>query len=776
MREMQVSRIIIVLLILCAYCIADNASASGTWEEIHHVSGADWEDVFFLDESHGWAVGWNGSVMATEDGGKKWLVRNRVPSGPFSPHYYASFFVSEDEGWIVGSIFTDGVIFLTEDGGRTVEERMGFPRAWLFDVYFISQNEGWVVGSKWNEGTKNHDIFIVHTEDAGKSWEVQSQVERGGLNKVYFIDENKGFAVGATSGVGSPGGADAPFATDNNISLVLGTDDGGKTWNKYSIPVDKGICKDVFFLNSLEGWIASSSLSGSSLLKTVDGGASWEKTDFPQDTYLVSVWFKDSEQGILIGVDRSNPIYSGLIMKTDDGGKTFDRQSGFPMLNAMANFGHESWGVGYGNTILHSQDGRNWEPQVEKTYDYMDIDFVRRDVGFLLGRSTPGWGPWGDTVILSTDDAGSNWQEAGVHAEWLYCLDFIDSSSGWMGGVFGLYGTEDTGKTMQKIEGAFSDIFDIVFPTKRRGWLSGGRWLSGVRVLWHTLDGGETWQEADIDLKGKEITDIDALGKNAWAVGYEAGIGGGGFVFITEDGGRNFRKVKTTERLYNVSFATEDAGWATGDPGVILVTDDGGTNWDIQKSGTDKYLSDILFLSEEEGWAVGEDGIILHTINGGKTWTEQESPSKESLSKIVYTGRDSLIAVGRWNTILKYTDKSLSQYSERFAVSDIKSQPITWGQVKNRLHQNYPNPFNPETWIPFSISEPASVSIKIHNVSGKLVREINLGHKEPGSYLSKNKAAYWDGRNQAGEPVSSGIYYYSIKGEFPETRKMMLMK
>ena len=93
MREMQASRIIIVLLTLCSYYIANNASASGTWEEIHHVVGADWEDVFFLDESHGWAVGWNGSVISTKDGGQKWSILNRESSAPFSPHYYDSFFL-----------------------------------------------------------------------------------------------------------------------------------------------------------------------------------------------------------------------------------------------------------------------------------------------------------------------------------------------------------------------------------------------------------------------------------------------------------------------------------------------------------------------------------------------------------------------------------------------------------------------------------------------------------------------------------------------------------
>jgi len=738
-----------VLLIPLSFLVIGNASASGTWEEIHHVPGADWQDVFFLDESHGWAVGWDGAVIATEDGGKNWTILHRESAAAKAPYYYASFFVSEDEGWIVGSgANQNGVIVLAENGGKRLTEHASFPGAWFHDVYFISRNEGWIAGYK------DGNAFIIHTEDAGEHWEVQDEGHRGLLYKVHFVNENRGFAVGKSG------------AAFDNTPLVLQTDDGGRTWNRQPIPVDTGQCEDIFFLNSLEGWIAV----GQSLLKTIDGGTSWESIDFPRDTWLTSVWFKDSEQGVLIGFDRSTPIYSGLIMKTEDGGQTFDKQSGFSMLNAIACFGDDSWVVGNDNSIMHSQDDENWHPQVEKAYRYTDIDFVGSDKGFLLAQSMPNWGSFGDTVILSTDDGGSNWQETGVHAlKMLWCLDFVDDSSGWIGGLGGVYGTEDAGKTIQKNEEVLGNIFNIIFPTKKRGWLSGNK------MLWQTLDGGATWQKVRIDLHGG-INDIDALGKNAWVVGNEAGIGTGGFIYTTRDGGENFREVHIEERLYSISFATEDVGWVVGGFGTILVTDDGGRSWEAQKSGTDRYLSDVLFLSEEEGWAIGQGGIILHTDNGGNTWTEQESRSKEWLVKIVYTGGDSLFAVGDWSTILKYTDGSLSQYSERFAVPDEKLQPITWGQVKNHLYQNYPNPFNPETWIPFSISESTSVSIKIHNVSGQLVREINLGHREPGSYLSQNKAAYWDGRNQAGELISSGVYYYSIEGEFPETRKMMLMK
>ena len=93
------------------------------------------------------------------------------------------------------------------------------------------------------------------------------------------------------------------------------------------------------------------------------------------------------------------------------------------------------------------------------------------------------------------------------------------------------------------------------------------------------------------------------------------------------------------------------------------------------------------------------------------------------------------------------------------------------------LLPNYPNPFNPETWIPYQLAEPADVSISIYAIDGKLVRTLNLGHQSTGIYQDKSRAAYWDGRNTIGEPVASGVYFYTFKaGEFTATRKMLIRK
>ena len=96
---------------------------------------------------------------------------------------------------------------------------------------------------------------------------------------------------------------------------------------------------------------------------------------------------------------------------------------------------------------------------------------------------------------------------------------------------------------------------------------------------------------------------------------------------------------------------------------------------------------------------------------------------------------------------------------------------------KTALLANYPNPFNPETWIPYQLSEPAEVTLYIYAVNGTLVRRLALGLMPAGIYQSRSHAAYWDGRNNVGEPVASGIYFYTLTaGEFTSTRKMLIRK
>ncbi len=96
---------------------------------------------------------------------------------------------------------------------------------------------------------------------------------------------------------------------------------------------------------------------------------------------------------------------------------------------------------------------------------------------------------------------------------------------------------------------------------------------------------------------------------------------------------------------------------------------------------------------------------------------------------------------------------------------------------ENALLANFPNPFNPETWIPYQLAKSADVSISIHAIDGKLVRALDLGHQPAGVYQTRSRAAYWDGKNAFGEPVASGVYFYTLTaGDFTATRKMLIRK
>ena len=96
---------------------------------------------------------------------------------------------------------------------------------------------------------------------------------------------------------------------------------------------------------------------------------------------------------------------------------------------------------------------------------------------------------------------------------------------------------------------------------------------------------------------------------------------------------------------------------------------------------------------------------------------------------------------------------------------------------RTALLTNYPNPFNPETWIPYQLSAAADVTVTIYDVRGVRVQQVAVGHQPAGFYTDSSRAAYWDGKNEVGESVASGVYFYTLTaGEFTATRRMLILK
>ncbi|MCZ6678982.1 MAG: T9SS type A sorting domain-containing protein, partial [Candidatus Poribacteria bacterium] len=123
-------------------------------------------------------------------------------------------------------------------------------------------------------------------------------------------------------------------------------------------------------------------------------------------------------------------------------------------------------------------------------------------------------------------------------------------------------------------------------------------------------------------------------------------------------------------------------------------------------------------------------------------------------------------------------------FQRRIDIADIQkaylSLPLIVGDVRpadTLLAQNFPNPFNPETWIPYQLKAPADITIQIYDGFGRVVQTLNLGLKPAGFYTTREAAAYWDGRNNAGEPVASGVYFYTLRTQdYTATRKMLILK
>ena len=97
--------------------------------------------------------------------------------------------------------------------------------------------------------------------------------------------------------------------------------------------------------------------------------------------------------------------------------------------------------------------------------------------------------------------------------------------------------------------------------------------------------------------------------------------------------------------------------------------------------------------------------------------------------------------------------------------------------IETSLLTNYPNPFNPETWIPYQLANDTNVQISIYDINGALVRQLDLGYQRAGYYTGRSHAAYWDGRNEFGERVATGIYFYQLQaGSESFLRKMVILK
>ena len=260
------------------------------------------------------------------------------------------------------------------------------------------------------------------------------------------------------------------------------------------------------------------------------------------------------------------------------------------------------------------------------------------------------------------------------------------------------------------------------------------------------------------------------------------------------DSGKLLRKYEghTTTYIRSIAFSPDGNTIVSGSGHESHEIDDDNTVriWDV-KSGNllhtlerhKDIVNCVAFSPDGNVIASGSDDshIRLWDANKGLHLRKLEG-HKGSVLSISFGNDNRTLASGSSDGTMMLWDyrsgADETNVDEPFSVESRGKKLVTLGQIKrNQLYQNYPNPFNPETWIPYQLASPATVSIAIYTEDGKLIRTLDLGDKSIGIYQDRDSAAFWDGKNENGEKVASSIYFYTLTaGEFIATRKMLIQK
>ena len=217
-------------------------------------------------------------------------------------------------------------------------------------------------------------------------------------------------------------------------------------------------------------------------------------------------------------------------------------------------------------------------------------------------------------------------------------------------------------------------------------------------------------------------------------------------------------------------------------PGIGIVVnaiDPQFATYDVNRDGV-VNISDLVMVAGRLGQSgpnaadVNRDGVVniqdLILVAGALGET-QAAPSLHPTSLTMFTAAD----IKMW--LAEAQDLDLTDVKLQTGIRFLEHLLSVLVPKETALLPNYPNPFNPETWIPYRLAEDAFVTVTIYDQSGRVVRRLNVGHQTAAAYERRSKAIYWDGRNEVGDKVASGIYFYTLTaGDFSATRKMLILK
>ena len=324
----------------------------------------------------------------------------------------------------------------------------------------------------------------------------------------------------------------------------------------------------------------------------------------------------------------------------------------------------------------------------------------------------------------------------------------------------------------------FTDLagwqFDIVFdPTALEAInVSEGDFLK--------TDGGTTFfQGGSIDNAAGKITGLNAARLST------QGVGGTGTLLQLRFKAK--APGQTELALRNFEFAASTGDSISAGPHEIRITVEGRlATGDVNRDGRVSIL-DLVLVAQQLGKRVSAgsavdvngDGVvsILDLIRVAQGIAGSPAAPPTPLLAGGKGGAESADAatIEAWIAQARLEDDGSLAFKQ--GIENLQALLASLIPEETALLANYPNPFNPETWIPYQLAEPAEVTLTIYDMNGQLIRRLEVGHQAAGMYRSRSRAVYWDGRNQLGESVASGLYFYTLTAEeFTATRKMLILK
>ena len=577
------------------------------------------------------------------------------------------------------------------------------PSPWyLYAVDMVSAAEGWAVS---HPVTGDH-ADILHTTDGGTTWMRQGGVFQQ-LSAIAFSDAQHGIATGNErlytldggntwlSGTGG-GGAGSVYGADmvdQNVGYTCGfgavekTSDGGRTWTTQPIPLF-GNFAAIDFVNATTGWVVGAE---GSVYKTTDGGNSWMRQRHDTDNYYGGVSFVSELEGWVSGYNR-------MILHTTDGGITWETQSFPEGANAdRIRFvdSQNGWAVGELRTILHTTNGgQTWNlelggvyPDPANRYPFNGLDATSATNAVAVGAGTSIFATTdGNTWVslgngsgtipfrMARTDANHIWA-ANSNSEVLYT---IDGGQKWERSIIQLGVDCDT----------CSNTGDIAFLNDNEGWAVINGLFTTSSWIWHTLDGGKTWQSLNVTdtgpLSGLAIVDDHTLVAVSGYIDW---------IYRSTDGGITWTNIPHPGAggwFGSVRFVPgTQIGWTVGEGGKILKSTDGGATWTLQRDGGHDFsLIDVSFADVNNGWAVG--GEELHTTDGGNTWVNQTTGVFASVS--VYALSPTTAWIGGLGDLAHTTDAGATWTIER--PSDTDWFAINFADAQNGWAGGRDQPFD----------------------------------------------------------------------------------